>query len=405
MLALDNIKILDLAHLPPGSYCTMILADMGADVIRCEALPNVGGRGQGLLSSAMGEEGRKRAAFDALNRNKKSLGLNLKSEAGKEIFYKLAQTADVIIEGFRPGAVNRLGVDYETIRKINPGIIYCSLSGYGQDGPYSQLPGHDINYISIAGVLGMIGQSGQPPVVPLNLVGDFAGASLNAVIGILIALLARINTGKGQYVDISYTDGALSLLTMFTAIHYETGSPMRRGQSALQCGYPYYGVYKCKDNKYISLGTLEPWFWENFCRAVGKEEFIKDFIMPDHLFTQPQGPRWKMIKDSLDTLFLTRTRDEWYDLLIKHDVPVGKVYDLDEISGDPQIKHRKMILEIDDPKVGKIRQTGIAIKLSDTPGSIRNLAPLQGQDTDVIMKNLGYTTEQIKQLRDASTIG
>lgn len=406
MLALENIKVLDLAHLAPGSYCTMILGDLGAEVIRCEALPGVGGRGAGLgTSPGPDDQGRRRAAFDALNRNKKSMGFNLRSEAGREVFYKLAKTADVIVEGFRPGAVKRLGIDYEAISKINPKIVYCSLSGFGQDGPYSQLPGHDINYISIAGVLGLIGPAGQSPVVPLNLVGDFAGASLQGVIGILTALLARQKTGKGQYVDISYTDGALSLITMFTALHYQAGIPMTRGETALQCAYPYYGVYKCKDGGYISLGTLEPWFWENLCRAIGKEEYIGDCMMPDHLFNKPQGERWEKIRASVSEILMTKTRDEWFDILTKHDVPVGKVYDLDEVSDDPQIKHRQMVVEIEDPKVGKVRQTGIAIKLSDTPGKVRSLAPLFGQHTDDILLDLGYTKKQIEELRKAQAIG
>lgn len=406
MLALENIKVLDLAHLAPGSYCTMILADLGAEVIRCEALPGVGGRGTGMgTSPGPDPEGRKRAAFDALNRNKKSIGFNLKSEQGREVFYKLAKTADVIVEGFRPGVVNSLGVGYDNIKKINPKVVYCSLSGFGQDGPYSQYPGHDINYISIAGVLGMIGEADRPPVAPLNLVGDFAGASLQGAIGILAALLARGKTGKGQYVDISYTDGSLSLITMFTQLHYQTGAKMERGKTALQCGYPYYGVYKCKDGKYVSLGTLEPWFWENLCRAIGKEEYIKDCFVPDQMMNKPQGTRWQEIRESLDKVFLTKTRDEWFDLLTKHDVPIGKVYEMDEISDDPQIKHRQMVVEIDDPKVGKVRQTGIAVKLSDTPGKVRSLAPLFGQHTDGILLELGYTKAQIEELRRAQAIG
>jgi len=406
MLALENIKVLDLAHLAPGSYCTMILGDLGAEVIKCEALPGVGGRGAGMgISPGPDPEGRRRAAFDALNRNKKSIGFNLRSEQGREVFYKLAKTADVIVEGFRPGAVKRLGVGYDDIKKINPGIVYCSLSGFGQDGPYSQLPGHDINYISMAGVLGMIGEADRPPVAPLNLVGDFAGASLQGVIGILAALLAREKTGKGQFVDISYTDGSLSLITMFAAMYYRDGVKMDRGTTAIQCGYPYYGVYKCKDGGYISLGTLEPWFWENLCRAIGKEEYIGDHVMPDHMFTEPKGDRWQKIRADVAGILMTKTRDEWFDILTKHDVPIGKVYDLDEISDDPQIKHRQMVVEIDDPKVGKVKQTGIAIKLSDTPGKIRSLAPLFAEHSEEILLGLGYDKKQIDELRQAQAIG
>jgi crotonobetainyl-CoA:carnitine CoA-transferase CaiB-like acyl-CoA transferase len=221
----------------------------------------------------------------------------------------------------------------------------------------------------------------------------------------MAALLAREKTGKGQHVDISYTDGALSLITMFTALHYQSGAPMKRGETVLQCGYPYYGVYKCKDGGYLSLGTMEPWFWQNLCRAIGKEEFISDCFTPDHLFNKPQSDKWEKIRASVGEIFLTKTRDEWFDMLTKHDVPVGKVYDIDEFSDDPQIKHRQMVVEIDDPKVGKVRQTGIAIKLSDTPGKIRSLAPLFGEHTDEVLLGLGYSKKQIDELRQAQAIG
>src|SRR4030042_1405466 len=197
MLSLEGIPILDLTHLVPGALCTMILADMGADVIKVGTAPGAGGRGAGLGMMLTADEEKKVAAFDALNRNKRSMGLNLKSDKGQEIFHKLAQSADVVVEGFRPGVVKRLGIDYEKIKAINPRTVYCSLSGYGQDGPYSNFSGHDINYISIAGALNLIGAPDSPPSVPLNMLADFAGASLHGVIGILTALVARGKTGKG----------------------------------------------------------------------------------------------------------------------------------------------------------------------------------------------------------------
>jgi len=405
MLALEGNKILDLAHLQPGALCTMILGDLGANVIKIEAPAGVGGRGAGLGVSPVGEEGRKQAAFDALNRNKKSIGLNLRSDKGREIFYQLAQTADVIVEGFRPGVVKRLGVDYEAIKAINPKIIYCSLSGYGQDGPYSSLPGHDINYISIAGALNLIGMSDQPPVVPLNLLADFAGASLHGVIGILTALVARGKTGAGQYVDIAYTDGVITLVTWFISLYSSGGSTFRRGETWLHGAYPYYGVYETKDGKYVSFGCVEPWFWENLCRALGKEEYVPYHFSPEHFFHKPEGAKWEEIFSYFKQVFLTKTRDEWFDFLADKDVPVGKVYTLDEVFSDPQVLHRKMIVEIEHPTLGKVKQPGIAVKLSDTPGKVRSFSPIFGEHTEQILLGLGYTQSQISELRQSKVIG
>lgn len=405
MLALEGIKILDLAHLPPGALCTMILGDLGADVIKIEALAEAGGRGIGLGVSPKGEEGRREAAYDALNRNKKSIVLNLKSEEGRKIFHQMAESADVIVEGFRPGVVKRMGIDYETIRSFNPRIICCSLSGYGQDGPYSQLPGHDINYISIGGALNIIGTSDGPPVIPLNLVADFAGASLHGVIGIMAALLARGKTGKGQYVDVAYIDGVISLITWFASDYFSSGNVLSRGQTALHGVYPYYGVYETKDGKYISLGCIEPWFWQNLCRALDKEEYIPYHFLPEHFLGKPEGDKWAEISSYLKQAFLTRTSDEWFEFLTKQDVPIGKVYTLDEVFRDPQVLHRQMVLEKEHPTLGKVKQAGIAIKLSETPGKVRSFSPLFGEHTEAILLELGYQPTQIGELRHAKVIG
>lgn len=405
MLALEGIKILDLAHLPPGALCTMILGDLGADVIKIEAPAGADGRGAGVNASLSGVERDKQAAFDALNRNKRSIGLNLRSENGCQIFYRLAQTTDVIVEGFRPGVVKRLGVDYEAIKTINPRVIYCSLSGYGQDGPYSSLPGHDVNYISIAGALGLLGTSDGPPIVPLNLLADFAGASLHGVIGILSALVARDKTGVGQYVDIAYTDGVMSLLTWFISNYFSSGAMFKKGETWLHGAYPYYGVYEAKDGKYVSLGCVEPWFWENLCRALGKEEYIPYHVSPEHFLHKPEGEKWEEISSSLKQVFLTKTRDEWFEFLTQKDVPVGKVYTLDEVFRDPQVLHRQMVVEIEHPTLGKVKQAGIAIKLSETPGKIRRLSPLFGEHTEEILMGLGYTQTQISELHQAKVIG
>jgi crotonobetainyl-CoA:carnitine CoA-transferase CaiB-like acyl-CoA transferase len=404
MLALEDIRVLDLTHLVPGALCTMILADLGADVIKVGTAAGASSRGSGVMAKLTADEEKRVAAFDALNRNKRSIGLDLKSDQGREIFYKLTRTADVVVEGFRPGVVKRLGVDYAKIKTVNARTVYCSLSGYGQDGPYSNFSGHDINYISIAGALNIIGASDRPPAVPLNLLADFAGASLHGVIGILTALLARVKTGKGQYVDVAYTDGAMSLMTWLISSYFAGGCIFNRGETWLHGAYPYYSVYETKDGKYVSIGCVEPWFWENLCRALGKEEYISYCISPEHFFQKPEGDKWEEISSCLKKVFLTRTRDEWFDFLTGRDVPVGKVYSFDEVFKDPQVLHRNMVLEIDHPTLGKVKHPGIAVKLSDTPGKIRKLAPVTGENTEEILSELGYKKSQIRKLHQSNVI-
>ena len=402
MLALEGVKILDLSGLAPGAFCTMILADLGAEVIKIEPpTPSpLAGRGP----SPKGEERRKEAVYFALNRNKKSVVINLRSEAGRKIFYRLAQQTDVIIEGYRPGVVKRLGVDYDTIRKLNPGIVYCSLSGYGQDGPYCKVPGHDINYISIAGALGLIGPREGPPAIPLNLVSDFAGAPLYAAIGILTALIARNKTGKGQYVDTTYIDGVISMMAFFTSSYFLDGVIPKRGEIFPQGAYPYYAVYETKDGKYITIGCLEPHFWENLCRLLGREDYIPYHFDMSHFLYKPEDKKWGEISSYLKEVFLTKTRDEWFELLIQNDIPAGKVYTLDEVFTDPQVLHRQMVIEVEHPSLGKVKQVGIAPKLSDTPGKVRSLSPLLGEHTDEVLQELGYSQEEIETLRQEGAI-
>ena len=402
MLALEGMKVLDLSNYVPGALCTMILGDMGAEVIKVEPATPFPLEEMGF--SPKGEEKRKEAAYFALNRNKKSLGINLRSEPGRKIFHSLAEEADVVVEGYRPGVVKRLGIDYETISKLNPKIVYCSLSGYGQDGPYRLFPGHDINYISIAGVLGLIGYSEGLPAIPLNLVADFAGASLYGAIGILMALVARYKTGKGQFVDTAYMDGAISLMTWFTCRYFLNGTMIQRGESWLHGASPYYGAYETKDGKYITIGCLEPHFWGNLCRALGKEEYSAHVWSMEQTYHTPDE-KCEEMRSFLKQTFLTKTRDEWFDQLIQKDIPVGKVYAMDEVFADPQVLHRQMVIEVEHPTLGKIKQVGILPKLSDTPGKVRSLPPLHGEHTDEILLGLGYSHEQIDGLRQEDIVG
>lgn len=391
-MALEGIRVIDLTRLAPGPYCTMFLADLGADVIKIE--PG-GGRAALLILPQTDEEEVRRRAHNAEGRNKRSIVMNLKVREAQEVFYRLAEKADVIIEEFRPGVVKRLGVDYETIKRINPRIIYCSLTGYGQDGPYEQFAGHDINYISTAGAQGIIGERGGRPVVITNLIADYAAGGMHAAIGILAALMARERTGKGQHVDIAMTDGVVSMMHTEIASYFATGRVPTRGNILMFSGSPFYGVYETKDGKYISLGALEPWFYENLCKSLGREDFVAH---------QWNEEKWEEIGSCFSEIFLTKTRDEWVELLRQTDTCVAPIYSLDEISSDPQLVHRKMVVEIDHPTLGKVKQVGISVKLSETPGSIRSIAPRAGEQTEEILLDLGYTKEGIEELRKSGAV-
>ena len=394
MLPLEGIKILDMSRLAPGPYCTMILGDLGADVLKIEQPTAIARGGIGGFPPPS-PEAQRRNAYNAHDRNKRSMTLNLRTEEGQQVFYRLAQDADVVLEGFRPGVVKRLGVDYETIRGINPRIVYCSLSGYGQDGPYEGLVGHDINYIGIGGALGITGEAGRRPAIPMNIIGDFAAGGMHAAIGILTALMVRQKTGRGQYVDISMTDGVVSLLAAVASGYFSTGIVPRAGETLLNGGVAFYNVYETKDGKYISIGCLEPHFYENLCRALGREDFVPHQNSPQ---------KREEIFAHFRQTFLTKTRDEWFELLKQTDICVGPVYGMDEVFSDPQVLQRNMVVEVEHPNFGKVKQVGISVKLSETPGAIRSLAPTLGQHTEEVLLSLGYAKEKIEELRAGGAI-
>jgi alpha-methylacyl-CoA racemase len=396
MGALDGIKILELARVPPAELPGMLLADMGADVLKIET-PEPG-RPRGL-------EWDRRAAFAFVNRNKRSMTLNLKAPEGQSVLQRLAAEADVVVEGFRPGVMKRLGADYETLRGLNPRIVYCSLSGFGQDGPYRDTPAHDVNYLSLAGVLALIGERDRKPVIPLNLIADYAGASLHGALGILLALFARERTGRGQHVDIAYLDTTISLLaaTPNMRFFFSDGLAPRRGEGFLGGSYPYYAIYETRDDKLLTIGCTEPWLWQNFCTAIGRPDFARFARQPEQ-FVRAANPEEEAARREIEAIIRTRDRDEWYDFLVKHDVCVGKVYDVEEMVHDPQVRHRHMVVETEHPTVGKVRQFGMAIKLSETPGTVRSAAPVPGEHTERVLKDLGFGSAEIGRLRDKGVI-
>jgi crotonobetainyl-CoA:carnitine CoA-transferase CaiB-like acyl-CoA transferase len=390
MRPLDGIKVLDLTRLLPGAVATMMLGDFGADVLKIEEP----GLGDPARHSRAGIK-QPGAYFLVTNRNKRSLTLNLKTAAGREIFLKLAAQADVVIEGFRPGVMARLGVDYETLRQLNPRLIYCALTGYGQDGPYRAKPGHDVNYISTAGVLSVIGAQDGPPVLPGVQLADLAGGSLHAVIGILLALQAREHTGEGQMVDISMLDGVLSLLYVPFASYLANGASPLRGNEGLSGKYACYQLYETRDGRYLSLGALEPKFWEQACRVLGHEDFIARQFSND--------AQVEMLA-ALREIFKTKTAEEWLATFEGVDTCIALVKDVAEMMDDPQIRQRRMIAELEHPTVGTLKQIAPTVNLSATPGVIKLPPPQLGEHSQEVLRELGYSGETIQQFAEAGVI-
>ena len=393
--ALSGLKVLDLSRFAPGPFCTGILGDMGADIIKIEEAGKPSGRraenGKGKGVPMVREFAPPDSAFDPSNRNKRSIGLNLKSDEGKEIFYKLAKDADIVVEGFRPGVTDRLGIGYEKLKEINKGIVYCAITGYGQDGPYRYLPGHDINYISQAGYFGIL----KEPKPPGNLIGDIAGGGMQAVIGILAAVIARQKTGEGQFVDISITDGVVAQLGPYFAA-YSMNNKMPDETDMVSTGtVPFYNIYEAKDGKKLSLGCSEPWFFANLCRALDCEDMI-----PFH----GEVDKFNQVTEVFKKKFLSKDRDEWFDILTQSDIAVSKVLEFEELADDPQLRHRNMIVELDHPELGNVKQAGLSIKLSGTPGGIKKFAPKRGEDAVDILTEIGYSREEIKKLEDNDVI-
>ncbi|MDZ7729547.1 MAG: CaiB/BaiF CoA-transferase family protein [Dehalococcoidia bacterium] len=394
VMALDGIKVLDLSRLAPGPYCSMLLADFGADVTLIEAIPGSSAK----LGGGGGrdpEAAKRAAAYNALARGKKSVALNLKEPAAREVFYKMVEDADVVLEGFRPGVVKRLGVDHETLSKINPRIISCSLSGFGQTGPYSNLVGHDINYISIGGALGVTGRPGQAPAIPINVVADFAGGGMHAALAICMAIIARHNTGKGQEVDISMSDGVLSLMTSAFIGYFSQGNVIKPGEFLLNGAVPWYNTYLCSDDRWFSIGSIEPHFYEALCKVLGTEEYL------DKQHDQSIYPE---MQEKWASIFKTKTADEWMEIMSQHDICAAPVLEMDRVVTDPHNQARDMIVEVDSP-VGKVKQIGVGAKLSETPGQVRGTGPLTGEHTEEVLKGLGYDESKLAELREAGAIG
>jgi alpha-methylacyl-CoA racemase len=377
--ALDGVKVLDLTRLLPGGFCTLLLADFGAEVLKVED-PNGGDYIRWMPPYYGGDEeranGTASALFLALNRNKQSIKLNLKEEAGRVALLRLVEDHDVLIESFRPDVMERLGVGYETLRERNPRLVYCAISGYGQDGPLTARSGHDTNYLALAGLLGLTGRRGGPPIQAAGQIADLGGGGLMAAVGILAALHERERSGEGQFVDVSMTDGSISWLAMVIARFFCEQTTPQRGEIELAGGLLCYFPYETKDGKWVSLGALEPKFFHNWCDGVGRPD------LKEKQFEHPASDAGEEVA----AVFGQRTRDEWATFAAEHDCCLEPVLDLDEALESELVRARQMVVELEQPGIGKVRQAGFPIKLSRTPASIRRPAPALGEQDGELLE-------------------
>jgi alpha-methylacyl-CoA racemase len=394
---LAGVKVLDFTRLLPGGFCTLLLADLGADVLKVE--DTAGGDYIRWMPPYYGgeEEQRKGVAsayFLGLNRNKRSLRLNLKHPNGRDVLMRLVQDHDVLVESFRPGVMDKLGAGYEALREQNPGLVYCAISGYGQDGPYTDRSGHDTNYLATAGLLGLTGRRGGPPIQSAGQIADLGGGGLMAAVGILAALIERSRSGEGQLVDVSMTDGSLSWLAMVIARYFCEGKVPRRGEIELGGGILCYFPYEAKDGGWVSLGALEPKFWRNWCEGVGRPDLVeKQFEHPD----SEAGAE-------VAAVFKERTRDEWTAFASEQDCCMEPILDLDEALDHELFRARGMVVELDQPGIGPVKQVGFPVKLSRTPADTGGAAPALGEQTVDVLRKIGYDDLHIEKLKDEGVV-
>jgi crotonobetainyl-CoA:carnitine CoA-transferase CaiB-like acyl-CoA transferase len=403
-LPLEGIRVLDLSRLLPGGFCSLLLADFGAEVLKVEDT----GAGDYIRWAPPyyegAEDSAKSAMFLSLNRNKRSIRIDLKSEAGREVLLRLVREYDVVLESFRPGVLDRLGVGYERMRKENPGLVYCAISGYGQSGPKRDASGHDMNYLGLIGLLGLTGEVdsvGGHPVQAAGQIADLGGGALMGAFGILAALRERDGepgkpgSGQGQFVDVSMADGALSWLAMVAGQYFADGVVPKRGEQLLAGAVICYRPYKCADG-WVSLGALEPKFWQAWCRGVEREELI------EKQFEHPGSEAHEQVAE----IFKGRTRAQWTQFATVHDCCLEPVLDLDEVLDSELVGEREMVVTLDQPGVEDgVRQLGIPVKLDRTPGEHNRLpGPGLGEHTEQVLRAAGYSEQQVAELLEQGAV-
>lgn len=389
--ALEGVFVLDLTRLLPGAFCSQLLADMGAEVVKIED-PNGGDYNRAWEPIAKEESG----SFLLLNRNKKSVTINLKSKAGKKAFLRLVKKADIVLEGFRPGVMDRLGLSYDVLHDVNSRLIYCAISGYGQDGPMKQAVGHDLNYLAICGALQLFGNTQTGPMVPGLSIADVGGGSLMATTGILAALFWRTGTGQGQFIDISMTDGVASWLSLHGADYLFGKIEPRGGERPFIGQAPCYGIYVCRGGGHVALGALEAHFWDRFCELINLPKGFRTHY--------PVGAEAQEQRSEIARRMQERDRDEWVVLAQEADIPLTAVNSMKEAFEEPQLVHREMLQHIEHPVEGRIPQLGFPIKFRGTPCDMRAPPPQLGEHNEIVLEMAGYSKGEIEALRKEGAI-
>jgi crotonobetainyl-CoA:carnitine CoA-transferase CaiB-like acyl-CoA transferase len=392
---LAGLRVLDLSRVLSGPFAGRMLADLGADVVKVEDT-GAGDYARAAPPYVEGvQESAKSAAFIALNRNKRSVRLDLKAEAGREALLTLVEGADVLLESFRPGVMERLGLGLDALRARNPRIVHCAISGFGQTGPLTQRPGHDMNYLALAGAMALTGVRDGEPVLGGVQIADIGGGAQMAVIGVLTALRHAERTGEGQSVDVSMTDGALSWTVMESAAALQGQKP-RRGRTLLTGEHLCYRPYACKDG-WITIGALEPKFWKAFCTGVDREDLIP------HQFDAPGSDAHAEV----EAIALSRTREEWAAFGTQHDACLEPVWELEEALETDLVREREMVVELDQPgATAPVRALGVPIKLSATPGDVHRLpAPGLGEHTEEVLREAGLDEDRIAELVSSGAAG
>jgi formyl-CoA transferase/CoA:oxalate CoA-transferase len=394
MKSLEGIKVLDLSRALAGPYCTMMLGDMGAEVIKLE-MPGTGDDSRSWGPPFVEGES---AYFMSVNRNKKSITLNMKSTKSNEIVTKLIKQSDVLVENFRPGAMDRLGFGYEQVKEMNPRLIYASISGFGQDGPYRMLPGFDQVLQGMGGLMSITGEAGGPPIKVGVAIADISGGMF-AAFGIVTALYNREKTGKGQMIDVSLLDSQVAWLTYRAGAYFASGEVPQPVGSGHPVIVPYQ-AFHAKD-VYVNIAVGNDQLWVKFCKAVGLEKVMDD---PKFATNAKRVENRAEIVKIIEDLIVTKNGEEWLAILNEAGVPCGPIYTVDKIFEDPQVLHRGMMQELDHPTAGPIKVTGIPVKLSDTPGEITLPPPFLGQHTQEILTELGYSEQDQEKLREENVV-
>jgi alpha-methylacyl-CoA racemase len=392
-LPFDGLKVLDLSRLLPGGFCSLLLADFGADVIKVEDT----GMGDYIRWSPPAFEGAeetsKSALFLSLNRGKRSVRIDLKSAAGRDVLLRLVRDADVLLESFRPGVLDRLGVGYDVLKEVNPRLVYCAITGYGLTGPNVHRSGHDMNYLGLNGILALGGEADGPPVSAGAQIADLGGGALMGAFGILAALRERDRSGEGQLVDVSMFDGALSWLAMVAARVFAAGEQPRRGAEMLSGSLLCYRPYRCADG-WVTLGALEPKFFAAWCKGVEREDLIE---------RQFEGPGTAAHAE-VEQIFLSRTRDEWAAFADAHDCCLEPVLEVEEALESELVRAREMVIEFEQPGAGTVKGLGMPVKLSRTPGRVRSGGPALGEHTEQVLAETGFSAEEIAELLEAGAV-